>query len=142
MYILKEPERYETQSMCGDCGALLGGIDEDDIEYGFTGRMNTRSDVEHKPYTYITCCHCGYTQDIHVPAYVERRAMKNSSLKRQKLPLEERLRMEHHMLSSLDGGLPDDEIVLCDLVFDAWWWIKSATKKYNIPKDWYPEIED
>jgi len=128
--------------MCGDCGAMLE-VNQDDIEYGFTGHSATRLDIENKKYCYITCAHCGYTQCIYVPSHVERLAMKRYSAKRiEKLPLDERLKMEHHMLSSLDGGFPDDESELCDLIFDAWWWIKSAIVQYDIPRDWVPPIED
>jgi hypothetical protein len=56
--------------------------------------------------------------------------------------IQQRLYMEHHMLTSLDGGLPDDDTALCQLIHDAYVWIIQAKRVYGIPDNWRIETED
>lgn len=51
--------------------------------------------------------------------------------------IQQRLYMEHHDLSSLDGGLPDDETNLIQLIHDAYRWIVQAKQIYSIPDHWH-----
>lgn len=56
--------------------------------------------------------------------------------------IQSRLYFEHHTLSAMDGGLPDDESNLCELIHDAYRWIIQAKQAHNIPDRWHVPEED